>query len=136
MQKEDKDIILSPKHGLNPTMFRCYACGGETNVMAVCGKINSADDEMPKYSYRKDVFCDKCSKVMKQGGSIIVEVTKEDREHPDNCRTGRMVGIRKEAAEHIFKNKVPFAFMTEDLFKQLFDVALKEQQDDTKHISS
>lgn len=136
MQKEDKGIIFSPKHGLNPTMFKCYACGGETNVMALCGKINENDDEIPKYSIHPNVFCDKCKDVMKQGGSIIVEVTEEDREHPDKYRTGRMVGIKKEAAEHIFKNRVPFAFMLEELFKQKFDVALKELKDGTEHIPS
>lgn len=95
--------------------------------MALCGLLHKNDDEAPMYSYRQDVFCDKCSDVMKQGGSIIVEVTEENKENQDNYRTGRMVGLRKEAAENLFKNKVPFAFMVDNLFKKLFDIVLKEK---------
>ena len=51
-----KDVILSKKHGLNPSMVICPICGKEESV-AILGYIKD-DKEAPRY-IQGDI-CDEC----------------------------------------------------------------------------
>lgn len=51
------DIILSPKHGVNPSMVCCPICG-ETVSIALMGKLKG-DEEAPRRIVGMEL-CDKC----------------------------------------------------------------------------
>ena len=116
MSRKDS-IILSPKHGVNPSILHCQCCGKEYGI-GLAGRLKD-DAEAPK-----DVmygFCDDCQKVIDQGGVMIVEVADgEGKKNPKNpYRTGRIVGCSKQYKE---RNKIttPMIYMEQSMFQAIF----------------
>lgn len=62
--------MLSPKHGVNPTLGVCFFCGKETGEIALLGKLPN-DKEAPKYCVMSYEPCQKCKEHLKQGVMII-----------------------------------------------------------------
>ena len=119
----DKDgVILSPKHGVNPSVARCVCCGKDYGV-ALLGKLKD-DAEAPREIFQG--LCDTCQGVVDQGGVLIIEV--KDGETSDNpYRTGRLVGCSKEFKE---RNNIEdsIIYMTESVFSKVFgEVEFKEK---------
>ena len=117
MSRSKDSILLSPKHGVNPSITHCECCGKEIGI-AMFGKLKE-DKEAPK-----DVFmglCDDCQKVIDQKGLMIIEV--RDGESGNNpYRTGRLVGITKEAKNRIFKDiNSPICYMEQSMFSKMFN---------------
>ena len=73
------DILLSPKHGLNPTIPICFWCGEEKNEIALMGRIGDArkgeDFEAPMHAVLDYEPCDKCREKN-------VHWVYHDRSHP------------------------------------------------------
>lgn len=119
---KEKGITLSKKHGLNPSITHCECCG-KTIGVAVLGKLKG-DVEAPK-----DIFmglCDDCQKVIDQQGLMIIEV-KDGETGKNPYRTGRLVGITKEAKEEMFKDITsPMCYMEQSLFSQMFNEHLPQ----------
>ena len=117
-----KDLILSPKHGVNPSVLHCECCGKDYGV-ALLGKLKG-DAEAPRDIYQG--FCDDCQKVVDQKGLIIIEV--RDGETGNNpYRTGRLVGITKDARERMFKDiESSICYMEHSMFSQMFDNHIKQ----------
>ena len=111
-----KSITLSPKHGVNPSVTHCECCGKEIGV-ALFGKLKG-DKEAPK-----DVFmglCDDCQKVIDDKGLMIIEV-RDGETGMNPYRTGRIVGITKDAKERMFKNiNPPICYMEQSMFSPMF----------------
>ena len=106
-----KDIKLSPKHGLNPTIPVCFFCGKEKNEIALLGQIGDRrkgeDFEAPKKMILDYVPCEECQKKFAEG-VLLIEVTTQpeyigmpiaDNAYP----TGRYVVVRPEALNGDFK---------------------------------
>ena len=99
-------ITLSPKHGLNPAIPKCFFCGEDKNEIALLGKLPE-DIEAPKNLFLDYVPCDSCKSVMNKGVTIIeVETTPIVENQPpiqDNLYpTGRYLVLKVEAANKIF----------------------------------
>ena len=116
MGRSKESIILSPKHGINPSVTHCECCGKEIGI-AMFGKLKG-DVEAPR-----DVamgLCDDCQKVIDQKGLMVIEV-RDGESGKNPYRTGRIVGISKEAKERMFKNiDSPICYMEQSLFSQVF----------------
>ena len=107
-----KDIKLSPKHGVNPTIPICFWCGKEKNEIALLGRIGGKKDlEAPKNMVLDFEPCDECASKMALGITCMectekpnpsCNVQFSDRIYP----TGRYVVINKEAAERIFGGQI------------------------------
>jgi hypothetical protein len=89
-------IRLSPKHGVNPSLALCVACGKDHSVI-LFGRL-VGDTEAPRRVL--DGFCNECESVVKQGGVILVEC--RDGSGKDPYRTGRVWGITGEAFDRLF----------------------------------
>ncbi len=113
-----KGIRLSEKHGVNPTIPRCYFCNEPKNEIILCGYIKG-DAEAPKNVVFDKNPCDNCKKLMEQG---IMLIAVRDGESGDNpYRTGQICVVTREAAERIF-NEVPkcgAGFVEESIWKHL-----------------
>lgn len=116
-------VVLSEKFGVNPSVTRCIACGKEYGI-AMFGAgwkdpKTGRTAEAPRYVYQG--LCDDCRKVVRAQGLIIIEV--RDGETGDNpFRTGRMVGISKEAKERLFKDmQSNICYMEQTAFSQMFN---------------
>lgn len=123
MANKDEGIILSEKYGVNPSVTHCECCGKEIGI-ALFGRLKD-DVEAPRNVAMG--LCDDCKKVIDSGGLMIIEV-KDGESGKNPYRTGRIVGITKEAKEKMFKeyNAAPMAYMEQSLFTKLFDEFLRE----------
>lgn len=123
-----KLFSISEKHGLNPSLVRCFVCGELTNSIALMGRLKD-DAEAPRERMTGEL-CDKCKELIeKQKGAFILEVTddtKEDEKNP--YRTGRLVGISKEAKER-WNIASPIVYMHKQLFSRMFDQYLNNKEE-------
>jgi hypothetical protein len=112
----NKSITLSPKHGVNPSITHCECCGKEIGI-AMFGRLKG-DVEAPR-----DVamgLCDDCQKVIDQQGLMIIEV-RDGETGNEPYRTGRLVGITKDAKERMFKDiDSPICYMEQSMFSPMF----------------
>ena len=117
-----KRITISKEFGVNPSVLHCECCGKDYGV----GMFGTAwkDPKTGKTAQApKDVyhgFCDDCQKVVDAGGVMIIEV--RDGESGNNpYRTGRLVGISKDAKERMFKDiNSPMCYMEHSLYNKIF----------------
>lgn len=58
-------IKLSPKHGLNPSLVKCFWCGEDMGI-ALCGRLKG-DIEAPRAMITGYEPCDKCREYFSQG---------------------------------------------------------------------
>lgn len=124
MEKEKDSIILSPQHGLNPSILHCFICDKELGIVLL-GKLKE-DAEAPKDMYDGSL-CEDCQKILDSGYSFVLEV--RDGESGNNpYRTGRYVAVKKEA----LKIDSPCFYMVHSEFEELFGEFIKEQKEETK----
>lgn len=74
----EKEIKISQKHGLNPSIPVCMFCGQQKNEIVLFGKIGgkNEDVEAPKNAIIDYEPCDKCKELI---GDNILVVGVEDR---------------------------------------------------------
>lgn len=118
-------IKLSPKHGVNPSITHCECCGKELGL-ALFGKLKG-DEQVPKDVYMG--LCEDCQKVVDADGLMIIEV-RDGESGKNPYRTGRLVGITKEAKERMFKDiTYNICYMEQSMFNPMFGELL---HNDTK----
>ena len=116
-------VRISKQFGLNPSVTRCACCGKDYGV-ALFGTAykdpkTGKTAEAPREVYQG--LCDNCKSVVEAKGLIIIEV--RDGETGNNpYRTGRMIGITKEARERMFKDlNSHICYMEESMFSKMFN---------------
>ena len=70
-----KDVILSKKHGLNPSIVICPICSKEESV-AILGYIKG-DKEAPRY-IQGDI-CDECKAKVADNKCFVISVDEDQR---------------------------------------------------------
>lgn len=123
MGRKKDTIILSPKHGVNPSITHCECCGKEIGI-ALMGKLKG-DAEAPRDVYMG--LCDDCQKVIDQGGVMVIEV-KDGEKSPNPYRTGRIVGCSKQFKDRC-KIESPIVYMEESMFTQIFGEHINNKED-------
>lgn len=122
-------ILLSPKHGVNPTIPVCFWCGREKNEVALMGYLKGRGGEdiaAPMHMVIDYEPCDECRQNMAQGFTLIEATSKPNAASNVEIQrgvypTGRYAVLRREAAERIFsnlngRNK---GFVTPEIFEQM-----------------
>ena len=108
----DDGLVLSDKHGMNPTIAVCFFCGQSKDEIILTGragekiakKAGHPDGAMPMYSCVDKVPCETCAKYMENG--IIVIETEDNpvnREYPE--RTGNMWVMGEKILARILDGK-------------------------------
>ena len=93
-----KDSIeLSPKHGINPSLLKCFICGKDIGI-ALLGKLKN-DAEAPKEMINGEL-CEECQKILDAGNKFILEV-KDGSSHDNPCRTGRLIAVSGDYADRV-----------------------------------
>ena len=92
-------IILSPRHGVNPSVEVCPLCYEDTGSLLLLGKLKG-DRAAPRRVAAQDP-CDKCKGHMTRG-VILFSVRDNDKGY----RTGGFVVMKDEAVRRIF-NAIP-----------------------------
>ena len=108
-----KDIKISPKYGVNPTIPVCFFCGEHKNEIALMGKMKG-DIEAPKNMVLDYEPCEHCKEQWDMGVPLIECVTSSfiDDDRPGISvdpatnellyPTGRHCVIKIEAARRMF----------------------------------
>lgn len=121
-----KGLLVSPKHGVNPSMELCFWCG-EVKGIALLGKLKG-DAEAPKEIVLNYEPCDKCKELFEQG-ILIVEVTttpmQQDKlpfqhnpNEPPIYPTGRHLVLKPEALAEDARNHDKYMMLTKE-FEEL-----------------
>jgi len=129
-----KKVRLSKKYGTNSSIAACECCGEEYGVIMFGTSWKDPETgktaQAPHKVYKG--FCDKCQAVVDGGGLLIVEI-KDGEKGPNPYRTGKLVGITKEAKERIFEGcDAPMSYMEEYLFEPMFGEFCKKKEDESK----
>lgn len=109
MRKKKNEILLSEKHGVNPSIDCCFYCGKEVGI-ALLGKLPD-DAEAPRTVCTSIEPCDECKEKYKDY-CLVVE---RDYDAPP---TGRWVPIPKTQIVEEMRNN-PIMFMTVESFNQI-----------------
>lgn len=70
-----KSIRISPKHGLNPSICKCFWCGQAKNELALLGRLRG-DTEAPGTIIADMVPCDTCQENMAKGIALLAVTDK------------------------------------------------------------
>lgn len=117
MARKEKGLLLSPKHGLNPTVPVCFWCGKPKNEIALLGRFKTEcdnDAEAPRHMILDYDPCEACKAEWDK--CVIVAAVTAKPMNPgqpavkindggtarDAYPTGQYVGITAEAAGRLF----------------------------------
>lgn len=128
----NKNILLSPRYGANPTIPLCFWCGKERMEVALLGRIHNSecdDLEAPRHMVIDYEPCEECKNNMSLGFTVIEATTTPNSVTNMEIQkgvypTGRAMIITTEAAHRVFKNlahDISKAFVDVELFTQLFE---------------
>lgn len=109
MEKKNKSIPMSPRHGLNAALVKCFVCGNDTNEIALMGKIDKEDSRAPNYIMTGSL-CDECKNHINDGGSFIIEA---------NDKYGTMTGRYAKLQCKLKEGESPIAYMLPEDFENL-----------------
>lgn len=109
MKKKNKSIAMSPIHGLNAAMVKCFVCANDTNEIALMGKIDKEDSRAPNYIMTGSL-CDECKNHINGGGSFIIEASDKY-----GTRTGRYAQLDCKLKEC----ESPIAYMLPEDYENL-----------------
>lgn len=121
-------IRISKEYGLNPSITHCECCGKEIGIALFGTGYKNKEGKTAQAPMNISMgLCDDCNKVIKAEGLMIIEV--RDGETGNNpYRTGRLVGISKEAKERLFNDiESPIVYMEETTFSKLFNEFIKDK---------
>ena len=90
----EPSIRLSPKHGVNPAIPKCFVCGEDKNEILLVGLMRG-DREAPKSAAWNTEPCDQCLEHMKTG--VILISVRDGEEESNPYRTGGWAVVRDEA---------------------------------------
>ena len=125
-------IRISEKHGVNPSLIKCFFCGEDKGI-ALLGKLKG-DAQAPMSGVFDYEPCDKCKAIMDQGVTIFEADTKPFRDNQppfdgnNNYISGRYVVIKREAVNADL-NGQNRAFMLPGEFQELCDEYKKDKDD-------
>ena len=119
-------IRLSKQYGVNPSVTCCECCGKELGIALFGASWKDKNGKTAEAPYKVAMgLYDDCKKVIDQDGMMIIEV-RDGETGKNPYRTGRLVGITKDAKERMFKDiKSPVAYMEQAMFQQLFGEHIK-----------
>ena len=101
-------IVLSKKHGVNPSLIVCPVCGKDMAI-ALFGKLK--DDAEAPIKVKGNELCDDCKKEY----ITIIEVYSEE----NRKATGRQVFVPRNSLSLDIKEDA--AIMCEEDFSKMFD---------------
>ena len=98
----NKSILLSEKHGVNPSINVCFYCDQDKNEIILPGKLKG-DAQAPMRSVWNLEPCDTCKGYMEKGILLISvdEAKSSDRQNP--WCTGGWVVVTEEAVRRMVK---------------------------------
>lgn len=112
-----KNIRISEKHGVNPTIPICFWCGEEKNEVALLGKLKG-DKEAPMRMIIDYEPCDKCKGSMEGGITFVQAVGSPVNEGQGEIQkgiypTGKWAVLKEEAVKNMVTEEAVLAQILE-----------------------
>ena len=140
-----KSIRISPKHGVNPMIPRCFFCGGEKNEIALLGKL-AGDAEAPKTGWLRSDYepCDKCKAYWAMGYALLEADDKPivDGQAPMQkgvYPTGQYVVLTEQGIRGLFPEdmadfivKAGKAFLDREAYRKVCAIVEEAKKEETK----
>lgn len=102
-------IRLSPKHGLNPAIPKCFFCMQDKNEVVIPGLLRG-DVEAPRNAVWNMQPCDECAGLMKAG---IILVSVRDGESGNNpYRTGKFAVVTEDFIRRVILEPLTTQLLT------------------------
>lgn len=140
-----KSIKISPKYGVNPSITKCFWCGGDKNELVLMGKL-PGDKEAPMHCIMDYKPCDKCKEAWSKGITLIgVTQTATHKDQLPISRnqdgnvypSGNLACITEEAVKRLFSDnktaeiretllKKRVAYFEEPFVKELLEKAKED----------
>jgi hypothetical protein len=92
-------IRLSDKHGVIPSVSKCYLCGKDKGLV-LFGRLKN-DEEAPRSAVYDKEPCDECKELQKLG-VILISVRDGSSPEEEPVRTGEFAVVKDEAVLRIF----------------------------------
>lgn len=89
-------ITLSPQHGVNPCIPKCFFCGRDKNEILLLGRL-PGDAEAPRGAVFNCEPCDKCAQHMRDGIILISCDPDRSPNMQEPWRTGGYAVVKEEA---------------------------------------
>lgn len=126
-------IKLSKKYGLNPSVLQCPICGKEFALALFGDNYKNKEGKKAEAPHKVAITgntCEDCTSIINQGGAFFIEVKDEDakKQVENPYRTGRIIAIKKEAAEELFGQSNPVTYIGETVFEHVFGEALRQEE--------
>ena len=126
-----ESIKISPKHGVNPSIQKCFWCQKEMGLV-LFGKMKD-DAEAPKYVTLDYVPCDECKAKWEKGIAVIEAAHEPFYENQpewgkDAYPSGRMMVVKREAMQQMLSGNPDLCeavmeagktYMERDVFEEL-----------------
>ena len=108
------NIKISPKHGVNPTIPKCFFCGEDKNEVLLLGKLKG-DAEAPRDAVFDRNPCKTCSEYMEQGIILIsVDEAKSAADLENPYRTGGWCVVTDDYIKRVLEGNA----ILEDILKR------------------
>lgn len=99
-----KNIRISKKHGVNPSMAICFFCNQDKGEIILTGRLPN-DAEAPMRACWDMEPCDECKGYMEQG-IILISCRDNETDKQNPYRTGGWCVISDEAFSRIFSGDI------------------------------
>lgn len=80
---KEKELRLSPEHGLNPTISKCFLCGKDKNEIILMGQLED-DQEAPRSVILNMEPCHRCAEMMDHG---VILISVDQSKTPPGAKT-------------------------------------------------
>lgn len=120
------DIILSKKHGVNPSVEICHICGESMSVVLFGSAYkdeNGKHTEAPREVSLGHV-CDRCKKVIEEGGIFFIETRDGEQGKKNPYRTGNVIAVRESAVKKMLNSYAKVNFVEHHIWVMLFGDAV------------
>lgn len=124
-------VRLSKEYGLNPSVQKCTCCDKDMGLIFFGSAYHDEKSgphktaEAPREVMTGEI-CDDCKNVIANGGTFFIEV-RDGESGINPYRTGRLVAIKTEVANEMFKGCKSINFMHQSVFSHCFNQALAKQ---------
>ena len=140
-----KNIKISPKHGVNPTIPICAWCGEQKNEIALLGHIGDKrkgeDLEAPRTCILDYEPCEKCAEMWSLGVAVLEATTQRPKPYRppmkqdkgvDIYPTLRAVVLKPASASALFQQEMQAGqrvLLEAEAFERIFGDAIREQEE-------
>ncbi len=115
-------ITLSKKYGFNPSEEICHICGENMGVVLFGAEYKGENGKLTEAPCEVSLghVCDRCKKVIQEGGIFFIETRDGEQGKKNPYRTGNVIAVRESAVKKILNSYAKVNFVEHHIWVMLF----------------